>query len=46
MTEQIQAKIKALDARFNLLSARSNGLNGNIVKKLQRQKRALMAKAQ
>lgn len=46
MTENIQAKIAALDARINLLTARSNGLNGNIVKKLKRQKRALIAKVQ
>ena len=41
MTENIQAKIVALDARINLLAARANGLNGNIIKKLERQLRKL-----
>ena len=44
MTENVQAKIAALDARINLLAARANGLNGNIIKKLKRQKRNLLAK--
>ena len=44
MTENIQAKIVAIDARINLLAARANGLNGNIIKKLKRQKRNLLAK--
>ena len=45
MTENIQAKVTAIDARINLLAARQNGLNGNIIKKLKRQKRNLLAKA-
>ena len=45
MTENIQAKVVAIDTRINLLSARQNGLNGNIIKKLKRQKRNLLAKA-
>lgn len=44
MTENVQAKIIAIDARINLLAARTNGMNGNIIKKLQRQKRNLLVK--
>lgn len=44
MTENVQAKITAIDARINLLAARGNGLNSNIIKKLKRQKRNLLAK--
>lgn len=44
MVENVQAKVAAIDARINLLSSRGNGLNGNIIKKLKRQKRNLLAK--
>ena len=44
MAENIQAKIVAIDTRINLLASRANGLNGNIIKKLKRQKRNLLAK--
>jgi hypothetical protein len=46
MVENVQAKVAAIDARINLLSSRANGMNGNIIKKLQRQKRNLLAKNQ
>lgn len=46
MTEQISAKITAIDSRIKLLASRHNGLNGNIIKKLKRQKRNLLAKNQ
>jgi hypothetical protein len=42
--EQVNAKVVALDTRIKILAARHNGLNGNIIKKLQRQKRNLLAK--
>jgi hypothetical protein len=45
MTENIKAKIIAIDTRINLLAARANGMNGNIIKKLKRQKRNLLTKA-
>lgn len=44
MVDQIKTQIIAIDARISLLSARSNGMNGNIIKKLKRQKRRLLAK--
>jgi hypothetical protein len=44
MTDAVKRKINAIDIRIQLLQSRQNGLNGTIVKKLERQKRALMAK--
>lgn len=44
MVENIQAKVDAIDARIKLLASRANGMNGNIIKKLKRQKRNLLAK--
>jgi hypothetical protein len=39
-TEQ---KIAAIDIRIDLLRSRANGMNGSIIKKLERKKRALKA---
>ena len=37
-------KINAIDIRIELLKSRNNGINGPIIKKLERQKRALQTK--
>ena len=44
MTDAAMRKINATAITIHLLQSRQNGLNGNIIKKLERQKRAIMAK--